>query len=230
MTRDDIARVVGYIRVSTAEQGRSGLGLEAQKSAIVADCQRRGWELIAIYQDVASGKSTNGRHELGKALDDLAARRADGLMVAKLDRLSRSIVDFGRVLKLAKRHGWALVILDLDLDTSTPTGKLMANILISVAEWERDVIASRTKVALEAKRAAGGRLGREREIPVEVERRITRMRKRGMSFQAIAAKLTEDRVPTPGGQDAWSWRTVSTVVRRQIEEPVKKRSRRVIFD
>ena len=202
MTRDDIARVVGYIRVSTAEQGRSGLGLEAQQSAIVADCQRRGWELTAIYRDVASGKSTNGRHELGKALDDLAARRADGLMVAKLDRLSRSIVDFGRVLKLAKRHGWALVILDLDLDTSTPTGKLMANILISVAEWERDVIASRTKVALEAKRAAGGRLGRERQVPADVERRITRMRKRGMSFQAIAAKLTEDSVPTPSGQDA----------------------------
>lgn len=158
MTRDEIKRVVGYVRVSTAEQGRSGLGLEGQRSAIVAECARRGWELVGgePYCDIVSGKSLNGRHELKRALDDLAARRADALVVAKLDRLSRSVVDFGRVLKLAQRHGWALAILDPDLDTSTATGKLMANMLISVAEWERDIIAQPTRTALAAKKAAGG--------------------------------------------------------------------------
>ena len=227
MTRDEIKRVVGYVRVSTAEQGRSGLGLEAQRSAIAAECGRRGWELEATYQDVASGKSTNGRHRLHQALDDLAGRRADGLVVAKLDRLSRSVVDFGRVLKLSQRHGWALIILDLDLDTSTPTGKLMANVLISVAEWERDAIAQRTKTALAAKKAGGATLGRKREIPPALERRIVRMRTRGMGFEDIAAKLTADAVPTPGGRAAWAWTTVQRVVRRHLDEPIRTRRRKV---
>jgi len=226
-----MTRVIGYVRVSTAEQGRSGLGLEAQRAAIVAACVRRGWELVTTYQDVASGKSTNGRHRLRQALDDLAARRAEGLVVAKLDRLSRSVVDFGRVLKLSQRHGWALVIGDLDLDTSTPTGKLMANVLISVAEWERDAIAQRTKAGLASKRARGERLGRERVITPALERRIVRMRQRGMSFWAIAAKLTADRVDTPSGKrKPWSWTSVQRVVRRHLDEPIRTRRRKAELD
>ncbi len=230
MNRAQIKGVLGYVRVSTTEQGRSGLGLEAQRAAIVAACAGRGWELVTTYQDIASGKSTNGRHELRRALDDLGARRADGLMVAKLDRLSRSVVDFGRVLKLSQRHGWALVILDLDLDTSTPTGKLMANVLISVAEWERDAIAQRTKAGLDSKRARGERLGRERVILPALERRIIRMRQRGMSFQAIAGKLSADQVPTPGGGEDWNWTTIKRVARRHLDEPIKTRRRKVKLD
>ncbi len=231
MTRDEIKRVVGYMRVSTAEQGRSGLGLEGQRSAIVSECAHRGWELVGgePYCDIISGKSLNGRHELKRALDDLAARRADALVVAKLDRLSRSVVDFGRVLKLSQRHGWALVILDLDLDTSTPTGKLMANVLISVAEWERDTIAQRTRTALAAKKSYGGKLGRERLVLPTVEARILRMRKRGMSFQEIAAKLTADGIPAPT-TEAWGWTTIKRVVRRHINEVVVTRQRRVSLD
>jgi DNA invertase Pin-like site-specific DNA recombinase len=228
VNRADIKRVLGYVRVSTAEQGRSGLGLEAQRSAIEVECRRRGWELASFYRDVHSGKSTNGRHELHRALDDLGARRAEGLVVAKLDRLSRSVVDFGRVLKLSQRHDWALVILDLDLDTSAPTGKLMANVLISVAEWERDAIAARTVAGLAAKKARGERLGRVRQITPALERRIVRMRQRGMSFQAIATKLTSEQIPTPaGGAKAWSWTTIQRVARRHLSEPTKTRRRRV---
>ena len=148
-------------------------------------------------------------------------------MVAKLDRLSRSVVDFGRVLKLAEHHGWALVIVDLDLDTSMPGGKLMANVLIRVAEWERDAIVQRTKDALAAKKAQGVRLGRERQIPAALEQWIVRMRSRGWSFQQIAAKLTADGVPTPSGGNAWAWTTIAKVARRHLNEPIKTRQRRV---
>ena len=229
MTRDEIKRVVGYVRVSTAEQERSGHGLEAQWTAIVSACAARGWELLGgePYQDVGSGKISHGRHELTRALNDLAARRADGLVVAKLDRLSRSVVDFGRVLKLAEHHGWALVIVDLDLDTSMPGGKLMANVLIRVAEWERDAIVQRTKDALAAKKAQGVKLGRERQIPAALEQWIVRMRSRGWSFQQIAAKLTADGVPTPSGGNAWAWTTIAKVARRHLNEPIKTRQRRV---
>lgn len=225
----DIARVFGYVRVSTAEQGRSGLGLATQRSAIAAECQRRGWELLDTYTDVASGKSTSGRDEFGRMLDDLAARKADGIVVSKLDRLSRSIVDFGRVLKLSQRHGWAIRLIDFDLDTSTPTGKLMANLLISVAEWERDIIGQRTKDGLAVTRAKGTRLGRERQIALALEKRIVRMRQRGASFQSIASKLASEHVPTSSGKD-WHWATIQRVVRRHLDEPIKTRRRRVKLD
>jgi DNA invertase Pin-like site-specific DNA recombinase len=225
----DIARVFGYVRVSTAEQGRSGLGLATQRSAIATECRRHGWELLHTYTDVASGKSTNGRGEFGRMLDDLAARKADGIVVSKLDRLSRSIVDFGRVLKLSQRHGWAIRLIDFDLDTSTPTGKLMANLLISVAEWERDIIGQRTRDGLAETRAKGTRLGRERQIEPALEKRIVRMRQRGASFQAIATKLDSEQVPTSSGK-AWHWATIQRVVRRHRDEPIKTRRRRAKLD
>jgi len=91
-------RAIGYTRVSTAEQGESGAGLEAQRQTIVREAKHRGWELLAIDSDVASGKATNGRHGLAKALRAMARHDADVLIVAKLDRLSRSVVDFSAFL------------------------------------------------------------------------------------------------------------------------------------
>lgn len=226
MVLSDVKRAVGYVRVSTAEQGRSGLGLEAQKSAIQAEAQRKGWELIAIYEDVASGKSTNGRHQLDAALKDLADRRADALVVTKLDRLSRSVVDFGKVLKLSEKHKWPLVIVDLGLDTSTAAGKLTANVLISVAEWEAAAISERTKAALGAAKARGTRLGRATMIDARTERRIVALRRRGHSLATIATKLNATGSKAPRG-GAWTWQTIERVVRRNMSEPITRRARRV---
>ena len=85
--------VIGYVRVSTEEQGLSGAGLQAQRAAIIAECERRGWELIEIAEDVGSGKNLK-RPGIRAALDTLAAGDASALVVAKLDRLSRSMLDF----------------------------------------------------------------------------------------------------------------------------------------
>jgi len=101
-------RVVGYLRVSTSDQAESGAGLAAQREAIEHECRRRGWELVTIYEDTASGKSMNGRPQLRAALAELAAGNADVLMSSKLDRLSRSAVDFGQLLERARREGWSL--------------------------------------------------------------------------------------------------------------------------
>jgi DNA invertase Pin-like site-specific DNA recombinase len=89
--------VVGYTRVSTQEQGDSGLGLEAQRAAIVLYCTQRGWTLDTVYQDVASGAKLAGRPELDQALN----HGADAIIVAKLDRLSRSLLDFASLLSAA---------------------------------------------------------------------------------------------------------------------------------
>lgn len=207
--------VLGYVRVSTDSQADSGAGLDAQREAIEAECQRRGWQLLRIYQDTGSGKSTNGRPELRAALVALAKHEADALVASKLDRVSRSVVDFGQLLESARREHWSLIVLDLGLDMSTPVGELMANVLVSVAQFERRRIGERTRDALAVKKAQGVHIGRKAIIEPALEARIVRMRKRGWSYERIAAKLSADGVPTPTGGSTWGWTTVSKVVRRR---------------
>ena len=214
MTRDEVRRVIGYVRVSTADQGRSGLGLEAQEEAINAKALAKGWEVVRIARDVASGKSMNGRHELAKALVDLKAGRAEALVATKLDRISRSTIDFAQLLETARKQGWHVVMLQLDMDTSTPTGKLIAGVLSNVAQWEAEMIGVRTKEALAAKKARGERVGRERVITPAVERRIPARRDKGLSYMAIAAWLDEAAIPSPEGRGPWSWSTIRRVMER----------------
>src|SRR5690242_4001873 len=97
-------RAIGYLRVSTDEQVGSGLGLAAQRAAIVAEAERRGWQLELFEEEGRSGKDLN-RPVLADALDRLDRHQADVLVVAKLDRLSRSVRDFGAVLERAARRG-----------------------------------------------------------------------------------------------------------------------------
>ena len=149
-------RVVGYCRVSTNGQAESGAGLSAQRSAIEAEAARKGWVVVAILEDAgASGKSRKGREALQAAIALIEAGGADALVVAKLDRLSRSIVDFGQLLEQAKANRWAIVLLDMQLDMTTPQGELMANMLVSFAQFERRLISQRTKDGLAVKMAEG---------------------------------------------------------------------------
>ena len=215
MTTDEIRRVIGYVRVSTDDQNDSGAGLDAQRRAIEAKVASKGWQMMRIAKDVASGKSLNGRHDLKAALAELKAHKADALVVAKLDRLSRSVPDFGSLLETARKQGWHVVMLDLELDTSTPMGEAMANMAMTFAQFERRMIGLRTKEALAVRRAQGVRLGRERMISPAIERRIKQLRQRGLSYQLIAARLTAENIPTPSGAVVpWSWQTVAQVVNR----------------
>src|SRR6185437_7338010 len=98
------------------------------------------------------------RPHLQAALAACRAGEATGLVVAKLDRLSRSLIDFARLLEEAKKHGFNVVALDLGVDLSTPSGEFLANVMASAAQWERRIIGERTKSALAVKRAQGMRL------------------------------------------------------------------------
>ena len=110
-----------------------------------------------------SGK-TLARPGLALALELVETRQADGIMVAKLDRLSRSLLDFASLTERSRRHNWTLIALDLGVDTSTPQGEMMANVLATFAQFERRLIGQRTKDALAVKRAQGQVLGRPRVI------------------------------------------------------------------
>lgn len=205
-------RAAGYIRVSTSEQADSGLGLEAQKVAIEGEAIRRGWNLVHVFTDTASGRSLSHRPGLEEALAMLETGGAAALIVSKLDRLSRSTKDFGTMMERAQRRGWAPVVLDLGVDTTTPAGEMVASVMMSVAQWERRIIGQRTREALAAKRAQGATLGRPRQLPDAVRKRVIRMRKSGMSLRAIADKLDDAGVPTAQGGARWHASTVRAII------------------
>ncbi len=188
-------RVVGYIRVSTAEQADSGAGLAAQRTAIAAEVERRGWELVGVEEDAGvSGKTIDRRPALARALASVDSGQASALVVAKLDRLSRSLLDFAGLMERGRKKSWALVALDLAVDTTTPAGEMMANVLASFAQYERRLIGQRTKDALAIKRAQGVRLGRPQTLRDVVVARIVAEHAAGETITAIV----EDHGKLPG--------------------------------
>jgi DNA invertase Pin-like site-specific DNA recombinase len=102
---------------------------------------------------------------------------AKALVVAKLDRLSRSLVDFGSIMERARKKGWSLAALDLGVDATTPAGKMIANAMATIAQFERHLIGERTKAALAVRKAQGAKLERPRAL-AEATRTHKRMRSR----------------------------------------------------
>ncbi len=141
-------KVVAYCRVSTSAQGRSGLGLEAQRAAVAQYCGRRGCKLLGEFTEIESGKN-NHRPELAKAMH-LAKVTGATLVVAKLDRLSRNVA----FLAALQESGARFVAADMP-----EANELTIHIMAAVAQAERQAISRRTKDALAAAKARGTRLG-----------------------------------------------------------------------
>ncbi|MCV7385374.1 recombinase family protein [Mycolicibacter longobardus] len=199
----------GYCRVSTEEQADSRNGLEAQRAAIDADANRRGWTVEHYVDEAASGKYINGN--LREVLQLLASGQGDGLIVAKLDRLARSVVHAANIIEDAQAQGWSLVVLDLNLDLTTAAGRMMARTVVNFAEYERELISERTKAGLAAKKARGEPIGRPRLAKPGVVRRIVMDRNTGLSFGAIAKALESDGVLSPAGRPNWQTSTVRRI-------------------
>jgi DNA invertase Pin-like site-specific DNA recombinase len=217
-----VVQAVGYLRVSTDEQAASGLGLDAQRAAVERYAAAQGWELVEVLADEGtSGKTLEGRVALDQALNRVEGRGriAQALIVAKLDRLSRSLLDFAALMERSRRNGWQLVALDLGVDTATPSGEMMANVLATFAQFERRLIGQRTRDALAAKKAAGARLGRPVTLPQEIRQRIVAERLEGRSWPRIAANLNNDGVPTARGGACWRVSTVQAVYRSAHLDP-----------
>lgn len=203
--------VLAYLRASTIEQADSGAGVAAQRAAITAEADRRGWS-VEFVQETASGKSMR-RPVLVDALARLKAREVEGLVVWKMDRLSRSLLDFCPIMQRAQREGWALVALDSPADLSTPSVEAMAGVMAVFAQLERRLISKRTNAALAQRKAAGVRLGRAREIDPATEAQIVQLKAQGLSFGRIAATLSDAGVASPGG-GPWQPSTLHRVLAR----------------
>jgi DNA invertase Pin-like site-specific DNA recombinase len=229
-------RLIGYLRVSTDEQADSGAGLAAQQEQLRRAFEYEGWALVELIRDEgASGKDLQ-RDGLRRALGMIAAGEADGLVVAKLDRLTRSVVDFGDLLEWFELADATFVALDLRLDTSMPTGAMVAHVLVVVAEWERRTIGQRTKDAMAAKRAAGETTGLPSILDnPDLVARIRELQADGLSRTAIAERLTREGWPTVRGGAEWRPSALQVVLgyqrpprrRRRAELPLIPRRRRI---
>ncbi|MDQ0030166.1 recombinase family protein [Arthrobacter bambusae] len=206
---DPALKVIGYIRVSTSKQD---IGPEVQIAALEAEAIRNGWSLTIYREDAASAKSLKNRPMLARALADLKAGTFDALAVSKLDRLSRSVADFSGILETASRQRWALICLDLGIDTSTITGAAMAQVTCTFAEMERKKIAERTKDGMaKIKATTGKHMGRRSVLPEATVRQIVSERENGASLARIAANLNMASVPTAAG-GKWYASTVRQVL------------------
>jgi DNA invertase Pin-like site-specific DNA recombinase len=213
-----VRKVVGYVRVSTQEQGDSKAGLDAQVNAIERECEHHNWQLMQIYQDIASGSSRDKRPQLKAALASISAGEAETLMVSKLDRLSRSVADFGAIIEEARRGGWTLVIIDLGVDLATPAGEMVASIMAVLAQWERRVISQRTRDALAARKRGGTRLGRPVGIDPDIEGMIITLRNSGKGLRAVATELNRLSIPTSQGGATWHASSVRAILLRLSDQ------------
>lgn len=221
-------RYFGYIRVSTEEQAESRNGLDDQKLQIINAIRAKDLQLIWIAEDAGfSGSKLENRPALQSVLKRLKAREADGLVVAKVDRLSRSIVDFANTADMARKQHWNLICLDADIDTSKASGRFMVKQLALFAEFERELISERTKDGLRAAKARGIRLGGSKPIASqETIALIASLHARGLSYRQIARHLNDSGNLAPmGGQWLHSSvqkslvRHAGSILDRQIVSP-----------
>ena len=174
-------KAISYARVSTTVQGESGLGLDDQLAKCQDYAARNGLEVLDHVVEVESAKSVAGRPLLTSTLERLRRGEADTLIVAKLDRLSRSVLDLCQLMEKADREGWTLVVIDLGVDSS-PSGRLQAHVVGAFAEYERRLIGQRTRDAMSAAKARGVQW-----THVEPLVRHRRARRRGASLRAHLA-------------------------------------------
>jgi site-specific DNA recombinase len=230
-------RVVGYIRVSTEEQAREGVSLAAQRQRIEAQAVASDLELVTTYEDAGVSAKTLARPGLAAALAALDTGQADGLLIFKLDRLTRNVANLGHLIERYFASSFALLSVSDAIDTRSAGGRLVLNVLVSVAQWEREAIAERTAAALAHIKGQGVRLGGEglgwhrtadkdsagRRV-VKVERaelaaveRIGALRRSSLSLREICTRLEAEGYRTKRG-GKWAPKTVRAVLLRLDEQ------------
>jgi DNA invertase Pin-like site-specific DNA recombinase len=220
------ATAYGYVRVSTDKQADRGVSLEAQTEKIRAMAVVQGVTLLDVIVDAGESAKSLKRPGMLRLLAAVDAGSVETVIIAKLDRLTRSVADLAELLKRFERRGVSLVSVADALDTRTAAGRLVLNIMVSVSQWEREAIGERTRDALHHKQAAGQRVGTvpygwrcaadgRTLAPEADEQAIAELaraqRARGASLRAIAATLNRRGLRTRRGS-AWRFQYVAAVL------------------
>ena len=206
-------KAIGYVRVSTDEQAKSGLGLEAQIAKIKAYAELFDIELTEIIMDEGISGKTLDREGLQRAIKMLKDKKAEGMVIAKLDRLTRNVADLGTLVSTVFDKA-ELYSVSEQINTKNAAGRLVLNVLVSVAQWERETICERTKDALQAKKARGektggnvpfgfnevnGKLIRNEEEQAIISE-IKNLKNKGLSLRKIAEVLNAKGITTKNGK------------------------------
>lgn len=229
-------KAIVYIRVSTEEQASSGLGIQNQKEKCLAYCMIKGWSVYKIIIDDGESAKDLYRPGIQEALNILSSGEANCLVFLKLDRLTRSIYDFGTILEECNQQNWQLVSVEENLDTSTAGGRMIINIFLTISQWEREVIAERTKAALAQKRKNMEKTGGLRPLGFGIEevfeedkkkkklihdkkeqkmiQLILKLRRDGWTLKAICRELKRRKYQTVAGTSNWNQQTISNICRR----------------
>jgi DNA invertase Pin-like site-specific DNA recombinase len=173
-----------YARVSTLDKGQDPT---MQLRELRDYCERRGWTVTGEYVDVGVSGSKDSRPELNRLMTDAHRRNFDAVLVWRFDRFARSVSHLLRALETFKSQGIEFISYSEQMDTSTPTGKMIFTVLGAVAELERSLIIERVRAGVRNARSKGKRLGRP---TVTVDRaRIAAMRSGGASWRNISAEV-----------------------------------------
>lgn len=217
-------KAIGYIRVSTEEQATSGLSLAHQKAKIEAYCLAMDIELVEVIEDAGKSAKNLKRPGIIRALDMIRRKEAAGLVILKLDRLTRSVKDLGSLVETFEKTGAALISVQDSINTTTAAGRMVLNILGSVAQWEREAIGERTAAALQVKKGRGEFIGGRKTpygfdlaadgvtlTPNQKEQEalaiLRALRAEGLSYRKIGAELTRRGIPTKNGGE-WQAMTI----------------------
>ena len=208
-------RTIAYLRVSTDKQADAGVSLDAQQDKARAYAALYDLDLVEVIVDAGESAKTLDRPGLQKALALLKTGKADALLVAKLDRLTRSVVDLGKLIETYFAPGKAaLLSVSEQIDTRSAAGRLVLNILASVSQWERETIAERTRDAMRHKQANGEYIGGAAPYGFQlvngelvadaaeqgVIQQARELRDSGLSLAAVAKELTRNGIQSRNGK------------------------------
>ena len=223
-------KVIAYSRVSTTDQADNGVSLEAQTAKLSAYASLYDLTIVETIEDAGESAKSLIRPGLQRALGMLKRGEADGLVIVKLDRLTRSVADWQTLIDgfFGERAGKQLMSVSDSIDTRTAAGRLVLNVLLSVAQWERETTAERTREALRHKIRNRERVGKVRfgydlgadgvgliENAAEQQAIATmlELRQAGATYRAIAAELT-DRGIEPKESSKWDHSAVRRILAR----------------
>lgn len=218
----DPGKALLYARVSTQMQVNDGVSLDVQERSLINAAEFHGFTSYEVVREEGrSGKNVKGRPALVGALGRLERKEANALIVTRIDRLARSTTDFLDIVDMANKQGWRLIMLDLNLDTSTYQGRFVVTIMSALAEMERGIISARQKDVHKDRRERGVvwgvDMGPKNKTPLDIKERIMIERSSGRSYRLIAEGLNRDEVPTQNGR-VWYASTVKNIVDAVIAE------------
>ena len=220
-------RTIAYLRVSTAGQADHGVSLDAQRAKVEAYAALYDLELVDVAVDAGISAKSLDRPALSGALARLESGEVEALLVVKLDRLTRSVVDLGSLVDRCNREGWALLSVGEQVDTRTAAGRMVLNILATISQWERETIGERTAAAMAHKAELGEYTGGKAPYgwtvaadgihlePNQGEQELItlarELRTAGLSLRKVGARL-EGQGALPRNGKRWHAKTVRSLI------------------